>query len=137
MTQAATHGYEAVVLVVLILAMATTLGLFYKAAIARENRLAERVTSLETSLEENLVVLVKDTTAALTQNSDTLKETNVVLQEVKRCVVDSHRDTARLLARVESSVCCLSSLGMISDETQNNIDHVKNTLKELPPIDTT
>jgi len=47
----------------------------------REDKLQERVTRLETYQQETLVQLVKDTTAALIQNSEFLKWSGRILEK--------------------------------------------------------
>ena len=92
----------------------------------REERQQKAMTEAYTML----INLVKDTTKALTGNSDALKRTTEVLNDVKAVVRINHQDTTRLLARFETSTCVLSAMGALSSETKQRIFDIKEKLQE-------
>ena len=136
------HGWEAVAIAIFFIVLIATVWLMNKVAIsredaatrsalAREDRLAARVTTLETSMENNLIKLVKETTEAVSRNSDAWKQTSEVMTEVKAALITNTRETTRVLSKLESSACCLSSMGLLSPETERRIEETKRAAAEL------
>jgi pimeloyl-ACP methyl ester carboxylesterase len=81
--RAAESSYEAVVLVLIVL---TTFGLFTWAvrcwivqAAAREDRLSQRVTTLEDKITDRLLTTLDKSSDAINHNSDSLRQINEVL----------------------------------------------------------
>lgn len=134
---AADHGWEAVLLVVIVLAACTALGIILRQMVARqsdqtqdakarEERLAARVDKLEGVIETKLFGMVTQMTIALTSNTEALKATTNLLSDVKTCVRESHKDTVRLLSALEGSPCLMAKMGLLSDETKEAIEAQKD-----------
>ncbi len=70
---AAEQGYEAILVVIVLLAMLTWFAIDRVLSWKRETRITTRVTTLEGTVEHELVALVKETTKQLTLSTDTIK----------------------------------------------------------------
>lgn len=142
---AAGSGWEAVLLVVIVITMITGFVWVWKSTSARESRLATRVTNLEQTIETKLFSLadqavsaVTANTVALNQASEDSKLTREVLSELRRTTQEQHQDTKRLIANLEASPCIARVLGLFSSETIQRLELIGSTsnidistLKEL------
>ena len=111
--EASFHGYEAVVLVIVLLAMLTFFGMLGKwflkstdrrleEAAQREQRLAQRITTLEAFVENTLTGMVRDCTALMQKNIESLSALTTALNG-RLCLLDPMRQDC-MVDRIADSV---------------------------------
>lgn len=101
---ASQRGYEAVVMVVIVLAMLTFFGLLGRwflrstdkrldEAMAREQSLSARIKTLETFVQDTLMEMVKNNATAMLSNADAIRRLTETLDK-RLCILDPSRQDA-------------------------------------------
>jgi hypothetical protein len=113
--QAAKTGWEAVVVVVILLSFLAAIAFLAKwfvnsfdkqltAAVTREERLATRITALEDFIHTTLLTLIATTNKALSETTEAIGRLTQTLED-KPCLLSEDR-RANLVSTIASAVSC-------------------------------
>lgn len=127
-TTAASHGWEAAAIAVVLLTMIASVGWLMKSLWAINQRLADRVTNLESKIEDRLMGLVEATTAVVTSNTEMLRRTARAIEKLELAVERSQNAQATILARIETSPCLITEA--FSPETVQRIQQAREAAKK-------
>jgi hypothetical protein len=104
-----------------------------KDAKEREDRIASRVSNLETFINEKLMALVENSTNALAANTSALERTYGALEKAEDIALKTHTATIRLIERMESNPCLL---GNRDEQTTRIAGELADKLKDAGRKDT-
>ena len=122
---AASHGWEAAAIAVVLITLLTGLGVLMRALWSVNARLANRVTNLETTIEGKLFGLVERSITAFTAHADVMDHSINVISSLEVTVNKSLEAQQKIITRLENSPCLATVL--FSKETQQIIaDGIKN-----------
>jgi len=127
---AATHGYEAIVVVIVLLTLLGAVGWLMRALWSINQRLADRVTSLEGKIEDRLMTIVENTSAQLASNNVVMEKTIGAINNLEKAVEESVRDQRRIMLRIENSPCVAAAI--FSEETKARLK-TASELEEKSP----
>ena len=113
------HSWEAGAVAVVLLVMLAGMGYLMRALWIINQRLAERVTNLETQFTDKLVVIVTDTTKAVTANTEMLGQTSRAIDKLEQAVEQSLITQRTIMARMESQPCLMAT--SLSKETKDRL----------------
>ena len=113
------HSWEAGAVAVMLVVMLAAIGYLMRALWNINQRLAERVTNLETQLTDKLLGIVEETTKAVAANTQMMERTASAIDKLEAAVEHSLQTQQGILARVETSPCLMGEA--LSEETQNKL----------------
>ena len=91
-------------------------------------RLAERVTNLETQFIDKLMETVENTTKIVAANTVVMERTAMAIDKLEAAVEASLRTQQGIIARVEASPCLMSTV--LSEESKGRIAAAKRVASE-------
>lgn len=116
---AADHGWEAVGLAIVLVTTIGCIGWMIRSLWALNERLATRVTNLETTIETKLIVIVERSVASLQANTTMMERAASAIEKLEDAVEHSLHTQELIVAKMETSPCLMASA--LSDETKQRL----------------
>ena len=125
--KAISHSWEAGAVALILLVMVWTIGWMLKAVWRVNQRLAERVTTLESQFTDRLLVIVDNTSTAIAANTAMLERTSGAIGSLEQAVEKSLHTQEAILNRIESSPCLMER--EFSQETRDRLARARQAAK--------
>ena len=113
------HSWEAGAVAVMLIVMLVGIGYLMRAMWNVNQRLAERVTNLESQLTEKLMSIVQETTTAVVANTEMLSRTASAIAKLELAVEQSLNTQQLIMTRIEASPCLM--VAALSQETKDRL----------------
>ena len=113
------HSWEAGAVAIMLIVMLAGIGYLMRALWNINQRLAERVTNLETQFIDRLMGIVADTTKAVVANTAMLERTAQAISKLELAVEQSLHTQQSIVARIETSPCLMAAA--FSNETKEKL----------------
>ena len=124
---ASRHSWEAAAVAMVLVAMLVGIGYMMRVFWQINQRLADRVTTLESTIESRLIAVVESTSTALTANTQMMEKVSVSVDKLETAVEHSMHTQQAMLTRMESSPCLLTS--SLSEETKRRLAEARRVME--------
>lgn len=117
------HSWEAGAVAVILIVLLAGIGYLMRAVWSINQRLADRVTNLETQLTDKLMGIVEETTRAVAANTIMLERTATAIGKLEAAVELSLHTQQGIMARIDASPCLMVKL--LSKESKDRLELCK------------
>ena len=126
---ASRHSWEAAAVAMVLVAMLVGIGYMMRLFWTINQRLAERVTKLEDTIEGRLITVIESTTAALVDNTQMMERAASSIDKLESAVERSLHTQETMLIRMETSPCLMEK--SLSEETQRRLAQARAAAKVM------
>ena len=126
---AAKHSWEAAAVALILAVMLGGIAWMLRVFWQINQRLAERVTTLENTIESRLIAVVESTSNALTANTQMMDKVSSSIDKLESAVERSMHTQETMLIRMETSPCLMEK--SLSEETQRRLAQARAAAKVM------
>ena len=122
------HSWEAGAVAAILVVLLVGIGYLMRALWNINQRLAERVSNLESQFIDKLMGIVEGTTKAVVANTQMLDRTAQAIDKLESAVEVSLRTQQGIMSRIETSPCLMAVA--LSEETKERLSVAREAARE-------